>query len=187
MAKMLRGAIPWLVLFLAIALLFGLQGGKLFQFPVHIPTSVFKAELRANNVERLVETEGEVRGQLKEPSVYLDVTTEREVKFERFETSVDAEDAEYRALLEASDAQYTTGRHPSPWTGILTMVVLPIVLILGIFWFFLWRQVHVGGNRALRLARKFFLGMILGQFSVAGVWATIDMLFDIIDHSIFWI
>jgi len=34
--------------------------------------------------------------------------------------------------------------------------------------------VRLGGNRALRLGRRFFLGMILGQYTAAGVWAVID-------------
>ena len=50
-----------------------------------------------------------------------------------------------------------------------------------------------GGNRPLRTARLFFLGMILGQFSVAGFWALYDTWHDQFGPggaavgSIFWI
>jgi hypothetical protein len=44
-----------------------------------------------------------------------------------------------------------------------------------------------GGNRALRRARRCFLGMILGQFTVAGVWAIYDTLTGTVGHGIFWI
>jgi len=45
----------------------------------------------------------------------------------------------------------------------------------------------IGGNRLLRTARLFFLGMVLGQFTVAGVWAMYDVFANFTDHSIFWI
>ena len=45
----------------------------------------------------------------------------------------------------------------------------------------------VGGNRLYRRARLFFLGMILGQFSVAGSWAIFDTFTQTFSHSIFWI
>jgi hypothetical protein len=46
---------------------------------------------------------------------------------------------------------------------------------------------NVGGSRVLRKARLFFLGMILGQFTVAGVWCIYDVFTSTLDHSIFWI
>ena len=46
---------------------------------------------------------------------------------------------------------------------------------------------RVGGNRLYRKARLFFLGMILGQFSVAGSWAIFDTFTGTLSHSIFWI
>jgi hypothetical protein len=49
-----------------------------------------------------------------------------------------------------------------------------------------------GGTKQLRKARLFFLGMILGQFTVAGVWALVDTYCEIFGNgawvgSIFWI
>jgi len=47
--------------------------------------------------------------------------------------------------------------------------------------------VKFGGGTMYRRARLFFLGMILGQFTVAGVWAIVDTITDSVGHSIFWI
>lgn len=47
--------------------------------------------------------------------------------------------------------------------------------------------VKFGGGGAFRKARLFFLGMILGQFTVAGVWAIVDTITGSVGNSIFWI
>jgi len=43
-----------------------------------------------------------------------------------------------------------------------------------------------GGNKALRHARHFFLGMILGHFSVCGFWAIVDTITQSTGNSLFW-
>jgi hypothetical protein len=45
----------------------------------------------------------------------------------------------------------------------------------------------VAGNRGLRMARPFFVGTILGHFTVSGVWVIIDTIAQTTDNSIFWI
>jgi len=47
--------------------------------------------------------------------------------------------------------------------------------------------VRVGGNKMYRRARRFFLGMVIGQFTVAGLWAIIDTITHTTSNSIFWI
>ena len=37
------------------------------------------------------------------------------------------------------------------------------------------------------MPQEFFLGMILGQFTVAGVWAIVDTITGSVGNSIFWI
>ena len=44
-----------------------------------------------------------------------------------------------------------------------------------------------GGPRLFRRARPFFLGMILGQFSIAGIWLIIDFFTGMTDNVVFWI
>ena len=47
--------------------------------------------------------------------------------------------------------------------------------------------VRAGGNKMYKGARKFFLGMVVGQFTVAGVWAVVDTITHKVGNSIFWI
>jgi len=44
--------------------------------------------------------------------------------------------------------------------------------------------VRLGGNRMFRMGRRFFIGMILGQFTAAGVWAVIDTIMGKIGNEI---
>ena len=44
-----------------------------------------------------------------------------------------------------------------------------------------------GGPGLFRQARPFFLGLILGQFSIAGVWLIIDFFTGMTDNVVFWI
>ena len=61
------------------------------------------------------------------------------------------------------------------WASILLAWAIKVVVV------------KVGGQALFRKARRFFLGMILGQFTVAGVWAIIDTFTGKIGNSIFWI
>jgi hypothetical protein len=62
-------------------------------------------------------------------------------------------------------------------------------LVVSIFlaWLAKLLVVKLGGGSLYRRARHFFLGMILGQFSVAGVWALVDTFTGSVGNSIFWI
>lgn len=44
-----------------------------------------------------------------------------------------------------------------------------------------------GGPRLFRRARPFFLGLILGQFSIAGIWLIVDFFTGMTDNVVFWI
>ena len=44
-----------------------------------------------------------------------------------------------------------------------------------------------GGPKLYRMLRPFFLGMILGQFVIAGTWLIIDYFTGMTDNSVFWI
>ena len=91
------------------------------------------------------------------------------------------------ALLLAHRSLYWRPIHP---VGFLVCSVFwTDVLWLTIFlaWLTKLIVVKIGGNRALRKARRFFLGMIPGQFTVAGVWVIYDMITGTTQHSILWI
>lgn len=66
------------------------------------------------------------------------------------------------------------------WTDILWVSIF-------LAWLTKLIVVRVGGQRLYRKARQFFLGMILGQFAVAGVWAMVDTFTGSVGNSIFWI
>jgi len=91
------------------------------------------------------------------------------------------------ALIVAHRALYWWPIHPVGF--LICSVFWSDILWFTIFLAWLTKLIIVkmGGNRLLRKARWFFLGMILGQFSVAGVWAVFDLLTGTINHGIFWI
>ena len=44
-----------------------------------------------------------------------------------------------------------------------------------------------GGPSLFRRARPFFLGLIIGQFFIAGLWLIIDFFTGMTDNVVFWI
>ena len=44
-----------------------------------------------------------------------------------------------------------------------------------------------GGPGLFRRARPFFLGLIVGQFFIAGLWLIIDFFTGMTDNVVFWI
>ena len=91
------------------------------------------------------------------------------------------------ALLVAHRSLYWWPIHPVGFLicSVYWSDVLWFTIFLG--WLTKLLVVKIGGNRLLRKARRFFLGMILGQFSVAGLWAIFDVLTGTTHHGIFWI
>ena len=89
------------------------------------------------------------------------------------------------ALVVAHRALYWWPIHP---VGFLICSVWwsdSLWLTVFLAWLTKLTVVKTGGNRLLRKARRFFMGMILGQFSVAGVWAIFDALTGTTGHEIF--
>jgi hypothetical protein len=66
------------------------------------------------------------------------------------------------------------------WTDALWLSIL-------LAWLTKAAVVKFGGPAMYRQARLFFLGMVLGQFTVAGVWAIVDTCMNSFGNSIFWI
>jgi len=66
------------------------------------------------------------------------------------------------------------------WTDVLWLSVF-------LAWLIKLVVVRVGGPALYRRARFLFLGMILGQFTVAGAWAVVDTFTGSVGNSIFWI
>jgi len=91
------------------------------------------------------------------------------------------------ALVAAHRALYWWPIHPVGF--IICSVFWSDALWFTIFlaWLTKLSVVKIGGNRLLRKARWFFLGMILGQFSVAGLWALFDVFTGTFNHGILWV
>jgi len=87
--------------------------------------------------------------------------------------------------IRASEPPNFTGYF---WTAVGGGIMgLLIVAQRSLFWLIKLLIVKVGGNKMYRRARRFFLGMIVGQFTVAGLWAIIDTITHTTGNSIFWI
>ena len=87
-------------------------------------------------------------------------------------------------LIVAQRACFWWPLHP---VGFIICSVIDIDwLMLNIFvaWFIKLVVVRVGGNRVYRMARRFFLGVILGQCSAYGVWAVVDTVFGKVGNAI---
>ena len=54
-------------------------------------------------------------------------------------------------------------------------------------WLFKTIILKYGGPTLFHRARPFFLGLILGQFTVAGVWLIIDFFTGMTDNNIYWV
>ncbi|MFH0795643.1 MAG: DUF6785 family protein [Candidatus Omnitrophota bacterium] len=76
----------------------------------------------------------------------------------------------------------------------------PVGLLLGPIWFMgvLWFNVFIiwlvkllllkyGGPEVYNRGKPLFLGFILGQFTIAGIWLVIDLFTGMTGNSIFWI
>jgi hypothetical protein len=54
-------------------------------------------------------------------------------------------------------------------------------------WLIKFTVIKYGGPRFYRTARFFFLGLIVGQFVIAGIWLIIDYFTGMTDNVVFWI
>jgi hypothetical protein len=86
-------------------------------------------------------------------------------------------------------------RHQFPWWPLH-----PIGYPIGAVWLMdqLWVSIFIawlvklvvmkyGGPSLYRTTRPFFLGMIMGQFAIAGLWLLIDYFTGMTDNRVFWI
>lgn len=91
------------------------------------------------------------------------------------------------ALIILQRRFYWWPLHPVGWA--LCSVAWTDYLTFSIFlgWLLKSAVLRFGGSKHYQRFRRLFLGMILGQFAVAGFWACIDTLAGKVGNSIFWI
>jgi len=63
------------------------------------------------------------------------------------------------------------------------MIQLWFSIMVG--WLMKWLILRWGGMRMFRQARPFFLGLVLGEFVVAGVWIVVDSITGVHGHRFF--
>ena len=60
---------------------------------------------------------------------------------------------EWKAMLDEKNVPYEAKLEDTLWVGLLYQVV-PLLLIIGVFWFFMFRQMQDGSNKALSFGKS---------------------------------
>jgi hypothetical protein len=77
--------------------------------------------------------------------------------------------------------------HPAGYPISATWLMDQLWFSIFLAWLFKLAVMKYGGPVLFRRARPFFLGLILGQFVIAGLWLVIDHFTGMTDNSVFWI
>jgi len=138
----------WLVLLIIIVLAISnfssMQGTK-----VELGEAEFLQQLEEGNIQSPVSVKSisdqlwKVRAEFKVP-----VEDQRAVEFE-----VPQFRDEWEAKLRAQDIRVNYGHESRLVTGML-LNILPLLLIIGVFWFFMFRQMQGGSNKAMSFGKS---------------------------------
>ena len=145
--RLSRTASFWILIFLIPVLILQLAGPRR-EPAAEFTYSQFTEQLRGDNLLEVTIIEGkQVEGTLKSP-----VTVEgRSVR--RFHTLLPVKDSERLVdELQQRDVVIRAAEPRQNWWGLLVNL-LPWVLIIG-FWFFLFRQMQVGGSKAFQFGKS---------------------------------
>ncbi|MSR82639.1 MAG: hypothetical protein EXS58_06895 [Candidatus Latescibacteria bacterium] len=77
--------------------------------------------------------------------------------------------------------------HPLGYPMAVTFINNQIWLSIFIAWLLKLAVVKYGGPQLYHHTRPFFLGLIAGQFAIAGLWLVIDFFTGMTDNVVFWI
>lgn len=77
--------------------------------------------------------------------------------------------------------------HPLGYLIAITWLTNQIWLSIAIAWLLKLAVIRYGGSQLYHRTRPFFLGLIAGQFAVAGLWLMIDYFTGMTDNVVFWI
>jgi len=138
----------WIVLLiivvLAVSQFSNIQGGK----KIDTPSTAFEEALAADNVKKLSYTpisdhQFEFRVELKTP-----YNGNKSITF-----LYDEFPEKWRTQLTEKNIPFEAKREDTVLTGILLNVV-PLLLIIGLFWFFMFRHMQGGSNKALQFGKS---------------------------------
>jgi hypothetical protein len=77
--------------------------------------------------------------------------------------------------------------HPLGYPIAITWLTNQIWLSIAIAWLIKLSVIKYGGPQLYQRTRPFFLGLIAGQFAIAGIWLVIDYFTGMTDSVVFWI
>jgi cell division protease FtsH len=108
----------------------------------------FVAQLDKENIEEVTVTE--VGNELKqvEASFKEEVEGQKSMSFKTEEFK-----EEWKIALQAQGVEYEYEVDSGLWQGLLINVV-PLLLIIGVFWFFMFRQMQGGSNKAMSFGKS---------------------------------
>ncbi len=149
MNSLLKGASLWIVL-LIIVILALLNFTKLQTEKKVLGEPDFVAQLAANNIDSVVIKEVgnnllQVHAKFKDKAK-ADGREAIDFKADKFKD-------EWKQELETNKAPWRYDVDNALWTGLL-FNVLPLVLIFGLFWFFMFRQMQGGSNKAMSFGKS---------------------------------
>ncbi len=137
----------WLLLVLMTALAIQYMKGQ-DETSIELSYTEFKAQLGADNILEVTIVESRrVEGQLRTPRI------EDDQEYQNFTTMLPGEvTAELLADLEQRDVEISGEMETRGW-GTLLLGVLPWLLFIA-FWFWIFRTMQGGGNRAFQFGRS---------------------------------
>ena len=110
----------------------------------------FEEQLMQENIESV-----EVR-QLPNDGLYVFKVVFKEPVYEeqtRMKFESDIYPDEWRSMLSAQNIPSDAKPENNLWTGLL-FNLLPVILIIGVFWFFMFRQMQGGSNKAMSFGKS---------------------------------
>ena len=149
MNSLLKGASLWIVL-LIIVILALLNFTKIQTEKKVLGEPDFVAQLAANNIDSVVIKEVgnnllQIHAKFKDKSK-ADGREAMDFKADKFKD-------DWKQQLETNKAPWRYDVDNAIWTGLL-FNVLPLVLIFGLFWFFMFRQMQGGSNKAMSFGKS---------------------------------
>jgi cell division protease FtsH len=143
----------WILIFSAVFL--ALNYNRAQSVPEkEIRYDTFITEIEKSNIKLVRFKNNRIRGELIKKGFFIDKKTGEETAYSQFKTANPFnDDIHLQELLSKYNVQIIPEAENSFWT---TWVgpVLPFLLIFGLFWFFLYRQIQGGGNRALAFGKS---------------------------------
>ncbi len=143
----------WLILIIILVLFVtkfqGVKTSKVEPNSTHFKTALF-----AENIDKFtVKRKGEESEQYIFEGTFKELDGPGALGNKTFSIEADRFPEEWRVELEKQEISADVGTANNAW-GILLMNFLPIILIFGVFWFFMFRHMQGGSNKAMSFGKS---------------------------------